>query len=490
MDTMINNFRQKLIEARISLSEKLLEDVRKEHDGIYMFFSFDLENSTKFKNTFKDKWSKLILLFYERIKKIFRSKIECEQKKYTHNQMSEINVWKIVGDEILFYKKVEQPQELFYNIKAMFYTMNEFYDEIYEMDSFKEKNKTIIKPNIDIKGSVWIAKCEEKKNGQYNYIYINALTSNQDSNVILGQHQSQIDFLGPDIDEGFRIGKYCSKRKVTVSVNLAYILYELSERDDDIFSDLDKKDISSLFRIVSYEKLKGIWEGRLYPIIFYTHIWDNVDNLFNYEDYLKNDIVKNYEDLKSKEKYNIHYLKKILNDLNLEVDCQDLIKDILDLRNVDPNSKKMYKHGRSTYVNSEVHCVAICFNPEGKVLMLKRSKDRNRMKELWECGCAKINSNETWSTCLKKEYKEKLNIPIEIDEDPIPIATFKITKSGVVVPGIIFKASIEVKIQDIQLNEKKYSEARFMTAEEVENLADDEVVDNLKANIKKAFKVI
>ncbi|MSR92271.1 NUDIX hydrolase [Inconstantimicrobium porci] len=481
--------RKRLIDADILLDKQSVENIRKEHDGIYMFFSFDLENSTRFKTKFKDKWSKLLLIFYEKIKLIFKSQIENEQNKYNHDCVLPVNVWKIVGDEILFYKKIEYPQELFYNVKAMYYTMNDFYNEICDMDSFKIQEKTVIKSNIDIKGSAWIAKCEEDKQSRYNYIYGNALTSNQDSNVLLGQHLNQIDFLGPDIDEGFRIGKYCSKRKVTVSATLAYILYYLSE-NYNTFSDLDKKDINSLFRIVSYEKLKGIWEDRLYPIIFYTHIWDNINELFNYDDYLKDDTVINYEKIKAKGKYGISYLQKILNDLNIEVDIKRLIEDdILKLDYNKSNSQSMDKPRRASFVNSEVHCVAMCINDDNKILMLKRSPQRNLFPNKWECGCAKINSNESWATCLRKEYKNNLNLDIQVEENPIPIATYTFKKSGIVVPGIIFKAQIkETESNNISFDKNKYCDCRFMNEDEVDQLTEEDVVENLKENIKKVFK--
>ncbi|WP_394897198.1 NUDIX hydrolase [Clostridium paraputrificum] len=479
--------RNRLIKSSINLDKKLLETTRREHDGIYMFFSFDLENSTRFKCLFPSSWSKLLITFYDSIKRIFKCNMEKEKIKYKNDNIEkelQLNVWKLIGDEILFYKKVNDPRELFYNIKAIYYTMDNFYDELCNSDNFCDNRKNIIKPNIDVKASVWIAKCTANESGKDNYIYLNALSNNQDSSMILGQDFKQMDFLGPDIDEGFRIGKYCSRKKVTISAKLAYIIYYLAE-EKDIFSDLDKKSINELFKIVYYTKLRGIWDERLYPIIFYTHKWNDKDELFNYDDYLIDDIVKNFSKIKNNEECHIGYLKKILNDLNLKVEIEELANEIIVNKYVDEQGDNVYKPQRVNYVNSEVHCVAICINSENKVLILKRSENRKRMKGLWECGCAKINSNEDWSTCLKNEYKNNLGLDICIEKNPEPIASYSFEKDGIVVPGIIFKA--DIGNVEVKVDHNKYSEFRFVNQDDIEGLRDEEFVSELKKNIIKVI---
>lgn len=488
MDTMSSETYIKII-SNIAKENKLndeLTSMRKEHDGIYMFFSFDLENSTKFKESFPHNWSYLIEFFYELVKNTFKSNL-VNQKILREEDDEQLIFWKIIGDEISFYKKIDSLEEPFYSVKAVDYTLQDVYDQLCSnKDLTDENDKDIIKSNIDIKASIWIAKCETNCNGtKSNKIYVNCFKEYDSRYNELGEKVKELDFLGPDIDEGFRIGKYCGKRKVTVSAKLAYLIYYLSINQKMLFSDIDAKSIKNNFRIVQYKKLKGIWQDRLYPIIFYSHMWDEKSDIFEYDEYFSNDIVKSYNSIKNTDACKIDYVQRIFEDLNKSDEITTIIDEID--KNRKNNLSEVFKlTTRKNYVNSEVHCVAICILDEDKVLMLKRSDSRPRMKGLWECGCAKINSNETWSTCLKKEYKVNIGIDIEVQENPIPIGTFNFTKGKVIVPGIIFKAKIK-NIDNIQIDKDKYSEYRLMTMEDINGLSDNCLVNNLKNNIQKVL---
>ena len=486
-----------LIKNDENLKSELSAD-RKEHDGIYMFFSFDLENSTKFKTIFPDKWGMLMEEFYNRAKKIFKELIIRENKNHiSEGKFSKLKVWKLIGDEILFYKKVHYFEELFYNIKAVYYTLNQLYNELCEKGDFLDKGKSIIKSNIDIKASVWIGECKDNDTENcVNKIYINAL-SNEDELVLsnnktksLGECHNIIDFLGPDIDEGFRVGKYCSKRKITVSAKLAYLIYYVTVRqDNDIaFTDLDKEQIINSFRIVQYCELKGIWSGRLYPIVIYTHKWNNKEELFEYDEYFNNDMVRYFYNNKNEKNTKIEFLEKIFKDLNKTDEVEKLynaIKNETYINDKDINENSQIS--RVEYINSEVHCVAICFY-NSKVLLVKRSSSRKLFPELWECGCGKINSNESWKTCLEKDYKSILGVNIILNKNPVPIASYTYKKNNIIVPGIIFIAKIESDI--VTVNPSKYSEYKFMTKDEVESLDEQTLMNNLKQNIIRGFELI
>ena len=65
-----------------------------------------------------------------------------------------------------------------------------------------------------------------------------------------------IEFLGNDIDAGFRIKKETENRRMVISFELAYIL----AKDTDYLKNI---------HIITYKTLRGIWQNRLYPIIWY-----------------------------------------------------------------------------------------------------------------------------------------------------------------------------------------------------------------------------
>ena len=478
--------------------QKELSAERKEHDGVYMFFSFDLENSTKFKTIFPDKWGTLLEEFYNRAKKIFKELIIRENKNHiSEGKFSKLKVWKLIGDEILFYKKIHYFEELFYNIKAVYYTLDQLYNELCEKGDFLDKGKSIIKSNIDIKASVWIGECKDNDTENcVNKIYINAL-SNEDELVLstnktksLGECHNIIDFLGPDIDEGFRIGKYCSKRKVTISAKLAYLIYYVTFIKEDrlLFTDLDKEQIKNSFKIVFYCQLKGIWSERLYPIVVYTHKWNNQEELFEYDEYINNDMAQYFCNNNNEKSTQIEYLEKIFKDLNKSDEVERLYKAIRDKTYLDDEDiSENSEISRVEYINSEVHCVAICFFND-KVLLVKRSDKRSLSPGLWECGCGKINSNESWENCLKKEYSSILGIDIKINKNPIPIASYTYIKNDIIVPGIIFIAKIENDV--VTVNPSKYSDYKFMTKDEVESLDEQKLMSNLKQNIIRGFELI
>lgn len=501
MDIKDKELKRKIIEIASDFSKEIAAD-RKEHDGVYMFFSFDLENSTRFKSSYPDKWRCLIETFYEITKRTFKGNLE---KKYDKDEQHDIDtnynkfgVWKLIGDEILFYKKVDNLEELFFNVKATYYTLEEVYELLCSNEELNQNNKDIIKANIDIKAAVWIAKCEQACDGRdSNTIYMNSLSNNPELDIAansLGEHFRQIDFLGPDIDEGFRISKCCSKRKVTVSAKLAYAIYCISKEkynldnkgEKYIFSDIDRRSINSFFKIVQYKKLKGIWAGRLYPIILYTHKWDKQDEVFEYDEYFSNEIVKSIYTMQLEKASKIEFLNKIFDDLNRKDEVEDIIQNIIQkMSEKKDNTENSMVTKRKGYVNSEVHCVAMCFNDD-KVLILKRSSQR-RMPNLWECGCGKINNNESWENCLENEYKELIGVDIEIDENPIPVASFKLEKDNVIVPGIIFLAKL--KSTNLKIKESKFSESSWKTIDEIRQMKEDEFVPDLKANIERGFGI-
>ena len=90
------------------------------------------------------------------------------------------------------------------------------------------------------------------------------------------------DFLGPDMDLGFRVAKFAFHHKVVLSADFAYFLYSTKPENCEIDDDL---------KIVSYEILKGVWNDRYYPIVWYYHGWGDTDLDFFYDDYKKNSIV-------------------------------------------------------------------------------------------------------------------------------------------------------------------------------------------------------
>ena len=87
-------------------------------------------------------------------------------------------------------------------------------------------------------------------------------------------------------------------------------------------SELSK--IDDKLKIVSYEQLKGIWDDKYYPIIWYYPNWKSAKNDFSYAEHKENYIVSN---ILSKRYLSITILDKIYNEIK-EVDyIKDFIKE-------------------------------------------------------------------------------------------------------------------------------------------------------------------
>lgn len=70
----------------------------------------------------------------------------------------------------------------------------------------------------------------------------------------LQEEYGVFEFLGNDIDIGFRIKENTQKRRFIISYELAYIL---SKNIDYLMN----------IHIITYKCLKGVWQNRLYSII-------------------------------------------------------------------------------------------------------------------------------------------------------------------------------------------------------------------------------
>jgi hypothetical protein len=79
------------------------------------------------------------------------------------------------------------------------------------------------------------------------------------------------DFLGPEIDAGFRISKFALRRRLVVSAELSCLLF----RERAAYTGIEKQ-----LKIVSFQILKGVWTGRHYPIVWYERDWPNIAKTF------------------------------------------------------------------------------------------------------------------------------------------------------------------------------------------------------------------
>lgn len=154
--------------------------------------------------------------------------IEFIKRRIDVGFFDEIFPWKMAGDELIYCITVSNRKEVYLQLKAFFLTLR-FFDKSYEA---KEDR-------IRLKGAAWTA----------GFPIRNRVMDS------LGK----LDYMGPEIDIGFRIGKFAFPGVIVCSLELVCILLD---------GRLALQSEKSKFRVIDtgWENLKGVWNGRKYPI--------------------------------------------------------------------------------------------------------------------------------------------------------------------------------------------------------------------------------
>src|SRR5699024_10242748 len=190
---------------------------------------------------------------------------------------------------------------------------------------------------------------------------------------------SNIDFLGPEIDLGFRLSKFVGTSKVAVSAELAFILFR--KRGDVSHISKYSYQVEERLKVLSFEKLKGIWGSRRYPIIWYMNDWSAES--FQYDEH-----------------YNSNLAQIVINEQYENINT--IIERLSNLDSQDEKQKDNFvEYNIPDYKLAEVHCAAICFNDEGEILIGKRPVDKKTLNSKWEFGCGQVKLDQTFQQCIE-----------------------------------------------------------------------------------------
>lgn len=409
-------------------------------------------------------WQKAFTRFY--------SLVEAELKKV----YPQITLWKYIGDEVLLFLKVTDIKQLYDSAPAT-YSIIEVVTEILY------KEIPITRKLLFIKGTVWIAYAKFLAPKD-----IEALTPKKDfpKNIVFFTgsapewlaKQQNIDFLGPDIDLGFRISKFAQKSKLLISAELAYIL---NRKKGDLDYYLQQRHIyKDNFKIISLEKLKGIWRERRYPIIWYSEAWGKDD--FEYDEHLESELVKNIIDGNLIDPEEIG---KIFDDVGSSDQLEEIMTIIDSTESDEPHTIVTYDIPKERL--AEVHCAAICFDKDGRMLMAKRRENKKRLKGLWEFGCGQLKINQTIEHCISENYKLDFNANVQfVNNQAMPISTYNvfIEEENRYVPGMLFLAIISNPEELINTNHDAIS---WISEEDLEQISESDCVPDFHKSARLAF---
>jgi hypothetical protein len=450
------------------------QELNKDCDDVLLFFSFDIVNSTLYKTINNYQWVYTI----DKILKLVKDKIK--------EKISKAEVWRVFGDEIIFIANVVDKESIGSYISHIHKVLIESADFIEEDSGCEERNnENCLKGNqklISLQACAWIATVTD----------ISKIKEATDpicaENVfeIFEEGSSKFrEFRGVDIDTGFRLAKETVMRRLTISFELAYLISEMDSSAKNI-------------RVITYKKLKGVWNNLAYPIIWY---YDGSHNKgCSFEQSIPFDAVAQegiYAELMMTGLYKNCGIKEI----------RDLIGKILKERGLENkinNLKRLIEDESSNYKEYlrdpklELHCVAVCYNEYNEILLVKRAK-KEFMPAIWEFGCAKASSDKGIEEIIKEEYKRDFGIDIEVyidkdrtkDQQPVPLAIYTIKKKNEMHKGIIFAAKI-IGNAEVKLNKKKHSDYRFISLDELENgkIETENLVPDAIDTLHKVFNII
>lgn len=209
-----------------------------------LFMSVDVQDSTAFKQQADEQnpapWRGDFFAFFWTFPNELEKKMPADAR---HPQ-----VWKFLGDEIVFSLKLTQLDDASTALRA-------FRDTVANFEPIGVKRK------LRLKGSAWIA----------GFPVGNAVVP-----VDRGEGRTDEDYIGPSMDTGFRLSRLASQRKLVVSVELAWLLLHLPASKSKL--------------PLHYEgrcQLKGVMEREGYPFIWTDLFHQKRPPLIAAEDALK-----------------------------------------------------------------------------------------------------------------------------------------------------------------------------------------------------------
>lgn len=450
-------------------------------DALYIFFSLDICNSTKMKSDVKD-WKNVIL-------KLYNSQFEFRTMR----------IWKFVGDEVIFCTPYPGIDNLVSLIHLAYSKIQAVEDELNQVT--RKENY-----NIKIKGTMWLT-----------YVSSNADNTNIHVPVIN-------EFLGKQIDEGFRMAQFSSSGKLLLDPKIVFILLLLYRIDstmmssessnydfakkflepidsfidetekkkikDNIESINLRKDIKNLIEniyFMKYEKMKGIWGNNPYPIYWYSQLQSKEE----YPSINSNEPIPLLMSTESeRNKYYSRDLFSIFESVNIKSDIKKILQVIIDNKPSNP-----YIKSGTAQLYYSIACVK-----DGKVLIAKRCFSRKHLSGIWEFGFKKHTDVGTYDDICNfffKEFGIKVT-PITdgtVDNNLIPLHFCTTYRNNIKHNSILCCAEIqedktidELKehiykhFESISKNENntRYIEVDFVNEEDVKDKFEDLTLKNIE----------
>lgn len=466
-----------LKELKNSITEEKKKVIDKKQEslvlpkGVFLFFSFDLVNSTIFKTEHPSLWSSVFTCFYSEVLK----NLGVEEYKTPEDDSDCIRrLWKLIGDEVLIYVNVTQAKQLYNQINSVGKVLDglmEIIAEKVEEQSHSALDKEackhcqdiqkVILSTLGIKITAWLAECGEEKNPQAtNIVYYPKTTT---------ARKDRVDFLGREIDEGFRIAKFAVKNKIILSPMLAWLIWREAEEDPD-----SRKIVEANFKITAFASMKGVWRGRKVPIVMFHQKFEEFDQVLEYDE-LDCDTYSNIKEVgianfRKESRFSIEKIDSILRNVHKKDEAESLYEQLKQSVDIEQFSPKIE-------TTQEFHIACMIFMEDGRMLIhrdVERGLEFGCIKKIFGIGI------RDWKKICEEGYREKYNLFIKVADSPVPVATYYYEKKNAL--GLIIMGDYA---GDVEGNREDW---QCMTLEEIQN-SNEMTVDGFKENVKKAYEL-
>ncbi len=213
---------------------------------MFLFLSVDIEGSTKFKSSTHggpSTWGPFFLEFFEN----FPAKLKERETDIARTlglvSDAPFELWKTLGDELLFYKKLDRGLSLFCGALAASRALIKGAELLRQHGESRTRSGESDHYPTQLKGTAWIAGFPIK-------------------NMIVGSNPKE--YIGPAIDLGFRLAKLSSPTRMVVSAPLAWMINKIQ------YAHTAKLNGFTLdFFYFGRETLKGVGkDGTGYPVFW------------------------------------------------------------------------------------------------------------------------------------------------------------------------------------------------------------------------------
>ena len=272
------------------------------------FFSADMANSTEFKNRHQarysdgnlipPRWPSYFSEIFSRVLQRFDEEMRKRRKLGRSTLLARPRLWKINGDELLFSELILPGED---GLKWLAQAVEAFLATIEAID------EEMLPDGCGLRGCVWsagfpIRNKQIKVSSQQDPPIIrlepdDTILPDFDTGLYYGNDVGLVDYLGPDMDRGFRLAAITPPGRVVCSLDASYLL-------------MQRFDSPPIFH-VGWRELKGIGGGAPYPIFWCSsgterrarHPWEQPASMPELNSFLNSSALRLNEFMRIAEEY-------------------------------------------------------------------------------------------------------------------------------------------------------------------------------------------